>query len=78
MLKKSASIVLASLRGSPYSTEYDSPLCWLWPCQRKGASWTLASSVEPHAGVEQVRCLVIVSILYGCLMSSHKSSLMMC
>jgi hypothetical protein len=26
MLKKSASIVLASLRGSPYRTEYDSPL----------------------------------------------------
>jgi predicted RNA-binding protein with PIN domain len=31
-LKKSASIVLASLRGSPYGPEYDSPLRSLRPC----------------------------------------------
>ncbi len=32
MLKKSASGVLASRRGSPYGAEYDSPLCSLRPC----------------------------------------------
>jgi hypothetical protein len=32
LLTKSASIVLASLRGSTYSTEYDSPLRSLRPC----------------------------------------------
>ncbi len=31
MLKKSASFVLASLRGSTYRTEYASPLRWLRP-----------------------------------------------
>jgi hypothetical protein len=31
MLKKSASVVLASLRGSTYRTEYDSPLYSLRP-----------------------------------------------
>ena len=33
MLKKSASAVLASLRGSPYRTEYASPLRSLLPCR---------------------------------------------
>jgi hypothetical protein len=33
MRKKSASGVLASLRGSTYGTEYDSPLCSLRPCR---------------------------------------------
>ncbi len=33
MLKMSASGVLASLRGSPYGAEYDSPLRSLWPCR---------------------------------------------
>ncbi len=32
MLKKSASVVLASLRDSPYGGEYDSPLRSLRPC----------------------------------------------
>jgi len=31
MLKTSASFVLASLKGSPYDAEYDSPLRSLWP-----------------------------------------------
>jgi hypothetical protein len=31
MLKKSASFVLASLKGSPYSAEYDSPFLSLRP-----------------------------------------------
>ena len=32
MLKKSASVVLASLRGSTYGTEYAAPLRLLRPC----------------------------------------------
>ena len=32
LLPKSASIVLASLRGSPYGRKYASPLRSLWPC----------------------------------------------
>ena len=39
MLKKSASIVLASLRGSTYGTEYDSPLRSLRP------RWTAILSI---------------------------------
>ncbi len=39
MLKKSASFVLASLRGSTYGGEYDSPLRSLRPCLWNGASW---------------------------------------
>ena len=32
LLIKSASSVLAALRGSTYCREYASPLCLLWPC----------------------------------------------
>jgi len=39
MLKKSASGVLASRRGSPYSAEYDSPRRSLRPC------WTAFLSI---------------------------------
>ncbi len=39
MLKKSASGVLASLRGSPYGAEYASPLRSLRPC------WTAILSI---------------------------------
>jgi hypothetical protein len=38
MLKKSASGVFASLRGSPYGAGYDSPLCSLRPCSWNGVS----------------------------------------
>ncbi len=38
MLKKSASFVLASLRGSTYGAEYDSPLRSLRPRLWNGAS----------------------------------------
>jgi hypothetical protein len=43
MLKKSSSGVLASLRGSPYGTEYDSTLRSLRPC------WTAFLSIL-HGG----------------------------
>jgi len=41
MLKKSTSGILASLRGSTYGTEYDSPLRSLRPC------WTAFLSILP-------------------------------
>jgi hypothetical protein len=66
VLKKSASIVpclrrsasrrqVASLRGSPYRTEYASPLRSLRPCLGQGAS--------RRARVGRVRSLAFLSIL---------------
>ena len=55
MLKKPASGVLASRRGSTYDTEYASPLRSLRPCLGQGAS--------RRAGVGRVRSLVFLSIL---------------
>jgi len=58
MLKKSASFVLASLSGSTYGTEYDSPLRSLRPYPRRGASW--------RAGVGWVRTVDCLNILRAC------------
>ena len=55
MLKKSASGVLATLRGSTYGTKYDSPLRSLRPCLGQGTS--------RRARVGRVRSLDILSIL---------------
>ncbi len=55
MLKKSASFVLASLRGSTYVAEYASPLRSLRPRLGKGASW--------RARVGWVRSLAFLNIL---------------
>ena len=55
MVKKSSSVVLASLRGSPYGTEYDSPLRSLRPCLWSGASW--------RTGAGRVRTLAFLNIL---------------
>ena len=57
MLKKAASFVLASLRGSTYDTEYDSPLRSLRPCLGQGAF--------RRARVGRVRSLAFLSILLG-------------
>jgi len=63
MMKKSAGFVLASLRGSTYDREYDSPLRLLRPRPRNGASWC--------AGVGWVISTAILSILYGRVLLSH-------
>jgi hypothetical protein len=60
MLKKSASVVLATLRASTYGTKYDSPLRSLRPCLGQGAS--------RRARVGRVRSLDILSILQGHLL----------
>ena len=72
MLKKSATFVLALLRGSTYDTEYDSPLHSLRPCLGQGASMgeeaVLADSGragEVIARVGLVRSLAFLSILLG-------------
>jgi len=49
MLKKPASFVLASLRGSTYGGEQASPLRSLRPC------WTVFLSILP-VGLEKKRC----------------------
>ncbi len=71
MLKKSASGVLATLRGSTYGTKYDLPLRSLRPCLGQGASFgeeaVLADSGregEVVARVGRVRSLDILSILH--------------
>src|SRR5512134_692267 len=51
MLKKSASCVLASLRGSTYGAEYDSPLRSLRPCWTAILSILCDSSVWPQNSV---------------------------
>ena len=55
LLKKSASGVLAALRGSTYRAEYESPLRLLRSCLRNGASW--------RAGVGRVRSLAFLNSL---------------
>ncbi len=62
MLKKSASFVLASLRGSPYGTEYALPLCSLRP-----TPWKRRISARLGWAGEKVAFL---TILRGILMSS--------
>ena len=70
LLKKSASFVLASLRGSTYSGEYASPLYSLRPC------WTaflnsLRAVREPSA-TACTPCFPIPELLFNTLLATQQ------
>lgn len=63
MLKKSSSVVLVSLRGSTYGTEYASPLRSLRPHPVKGASWCAGVGwVKPVAFLNILRTALILPV----------------
>jgi len=54
MLKKTASVVLAALKGSTYRREYASPFLWLRPC------WTAFLSILMCQPANRVQILPAV------------------